>query len=42
MSPTGYLLTAKMVMSYIDYIIWLNPDDFKHAGFIGTNIKLHK
>ncbi|MBQ4630465.1 MAG: SGNH/GDSL hydrolase family protein [Clostridia bacterium] len=36
MRATGYLLTAKMVMSYIDYIIRKNPDDFSQVGFIGT------
>lgn len=32
----GYLLTAQMVMSYIDYIIRSNPEDFAQVGFIGT------
>ncbi len=36
MSANGYLLTAKMVASYIDYIIRNNPDDFRQVGFIGT------
>ena len=36
MRPTGYLLAAKMMMSYIDYIIRNNPDDFAEAAFIGT------
>lgn len=36
MAPSGYMLTAKMVMSYIDYIIRHNPEDFKRVGFIGT------
>ena len=36
MNPAGYMLTAKMVMSYIDYIIRNNPEDFTQAGFIGT------
>ncbi len=36
MTPTGYVLTAKMVMSYIDYIIRNNPADFAEVGFIGT------
>ena len=36
MNPAGYLLTAKMVMSYIDYIVRNNPDDFRDVGFIGT------
>lgn len=36
MNPAGYLLTAKMTMSYIDYIIRNNPEDFSQVGFIGT------
>ncbi len=36
MNPAGYALTAKMVMSYIDYIIRNNPEDFAQVGFIGT------
>lgn len=36
MNPMGYMLTAKMVMSYIDYIIRHNMEDFKQIGFIGT------
>ncbi len=39
LNPMGYILTAKMVDSYIDYIIRHNPNDFKNAGFIGTNIQ---
>lgn len=39
MNPMGYMLTAKMTAAYIDYIIRQNPDEFKHVGFIGTNIK---
>ena len=35
MNPMGYILTAKMVMSYIDYIIRNNPLDFAQVGFIG-------
>ncbi len=35
MNPMGYLLTAKMVMSYIDWIIRHNMDDFKQIAFIG-------
>ena len=38
MNPAGYLLTAKMVASYIDYIIRNNPRDFYTAGLIGTGI----
>ena len=39
MDPTGYLLMARMIDSYIDYIIRHNPKDFKQVGFIGTGIK---
>lgn len=42
MTPTGYMLTAKMVMSYIDYIIRNNPEDFAQVGFIGTPYKYRK
>ena len=38
MNPMGYDLTAKMVASYIDYIIRHNVDDFKEVGFIGTDL----
>lgn len=38
MSPTGYVFTARMIDSYIDYIIRHNPQDFKTVGFIGTDI----
>ncbi|MBR4017770.1 MAG: SGNH/GDSL hydrolase family protein [Oscillospiraceae bacterium] len=39
MNPIGYLFTANLIDSYIDYIIRTNPADFKNVGFIGTNIK---
>jgi lysophospholipase L1-like esterase len=39
MNAAGYLLTGKMVASYIDYIIRHNMDDFNQAGFIGTGFK---
>ena len=39
LSPAGYLFTAKMIDSYIDYIIRHNPDDFKNVAFIGTGIE---
>lgn len=42
MTPTGYWLTAKMVMSYIDWIIRNNPDDFSQVGFIGTPYSYNK
>lgn len=38
MNPMGYLLTAKMTASYIDYIIRHNMEDFKEIGFIGTEL----
>jgi len=34
LNPCGYLLTAQMVASYIDYIIRHNMEDFKEVGFI--------
>ena len=37
LNPCGYMLTAKMVMSYIDYIIRHNMEDFKNVGFIGKD-----
>ena len=36
MNACGYLLTARMVAAYIDYIIRHNPDDFRQIGFVGT------
>ena len=42
MTATGYMLTAKMVMSYIDYIIRNNPADFAEVGFIGTPYKYRR
>lgn len=35
MNPQGYILTAKMVMSYIDYIVRNNPEEFAQVPFIG-------
>lgn len=35
MNPLGYLLTAKIVMSYMDFIIRHNIEDFKQVAFIG-------
>lgn len=34
MSPLGYLFTAKIIDSYIDYIVRHNPEDFKNIGFV--------
>jgi hypothetical protein len=35
MNPAGYLLTARMIESYMDYIIRHNAEDFAEVGFIG-------
>ena len=42
MNPMGYVYTAQITMSYIDYIIRHNMQDFKHVGFIGTDIDYKK
>ena len=42
MTPMGYRFTAKMMESYIDYIIRHNPQDFAEVGFIGTNLSYKK
>ena len=39
LNPCGYILTAQMLISYIDYIIRHNMDDFREAGLIGTPFK---
>lgn len=39
MNPMGYILTARLIDSYIDYIVRHNPDDFRNIGFVGTDIK---
>lgn len=39
MAPSGYILTAKLIDSYIDYIIRHNAEDFKNVSFINTDIK---
>ena len=36
LNPMGYLLFARMIGSYIDYIVRHNAADFKQVGFIGT------
>lgn len=38
MNPAGYVQTARMVESYIDYIIRHHSADFARVGFIGSNI----
>lgn len=39
LTPSGYVFTAKMIDSYIDYIIRHNPDDFRMVEFIGTDVE---
>ncbi len=39
MNPMGYIFTANIIDSYIDYIIRKNPDDFKNIAFINADIK---
>ena len=39
LNPSGYILTAEIIDSYIDYIIRHNPDDFRNVGFINSGIK---
>lgn len=39
LNACGYVLTARMVSSYIDYIIRHNIKDFKQTGFIGTSYR---
>ena len=41
LNAQGYLLTARMIMSYMDYIIRHNPEDFRQVGFIGTGHYYH-
>lgn len=38
LSPAGYLLTARMIESCIDYLVRHNPRDFAEVGFIGTDL----
>ncbi|MCQ2437599.1 MAG: SGNH/GDSL hydrolase family protein [Clostridia bacterium] len=38
MNPSGYLLTAQMTASYIDYIIRHDPAAFAEVAFIGTDL----
>ena len=39
MNPMGYIFTAKIIDSYIDYIIRHNPKDFENIGFVTKGIK---
>ncbi len=39
LNPSGYILTAELIDSYIDYIVRHNPEDFKNVGFINSGIE---
>ena len=39
MNAAGYIITAQLIDSYIDFIVRKNPKDFNNVPFIGTNIK---
>lgn len=39
MAPLGYYYTAKIIASYIDYIVRKNPKDFKNVGIINTELQ---
>lgn len=38
LNPMGYMYTAEIIDTYIDYIIRHNPEDFKYAGLINSGI----
>lgn len=42
LSAEGYLYTAYMFMTYIDWIVRNNPDEFKDVPLIGTSYKTKK
>lgn len=37
LSPAGYIMTARVVESYMDYLIRHNPGDFKQVPFYGKD-----
>ena len=39
LNPMGYIVTARLIDSYIDYIVRHNPKDFETVGFIGKDIR---
>ena len=41
LNSAGYLLTSRMVASYMDYIIRNHPEDFTQVGFIGCDFHYH-
>ena len=42
MTATGYLLTAQLIDSYIDWIIRAHPDEFRYTALIGTGVAIPK
>lgn len=42
LTAAGYLLTAQLVDSYIDWIVRANPNDFRYASLIGTSVAIPK
>lgn len=42
LTTAGYLLTAQLIDSYIDWIVRANPNDFRYASLIGTGIAIPK
>ena len=41
LNPMGYIVSARTIESYIDYIIRHNPSDFKEVMWIGTDKEYH-
>jgi len=39
LNPSGYILTAQIIDSYIDYIVRHNPEDFREVGFVNSGIE---
>jgi hypothetical protein len=39
MNPMGYIVTARLIDSYIDYIVRHNPKDFQTIGFVTKDIE---
>ena len=38
LDPSGYILTARLIDAYIDYIVRHNPDDFHHTGLVLSDV----
>lgn len=39
LNPQGYIVTARLIDSYIDYIVRHNPKDFETIGFVTKDIE---